>query len=106
VKNETFTDHPAYQEPINRSRAIITLRKIAGVLVILLLSTPFVVGGGLGVLYASYEIVLFFIQESFEQLALLQKVVQILATIINVLLGVEFFRWGRHLTRPTSREFV
>jgi len=106
IKANTYTNHPAYQEPIIRSEFHNHLRYFFGVIVFVLISMPIVTSGIWAILYGSYELILsIYNMKVFNQLFLFKLLTPVLG-YIGILIGIEFFYWARHLTRATSREFV
>jgi len=83
-----------------------TLRFILGIAIILFIALPLVVSFGLGVPYGVYELVMYIFSGNMEKVKLIMSIISPIMCIGLTLLGVEFFRWGRHMTRATSREFV
>ena len=110
MKNDTqintYTNHPAYQEPIIRTKFHNQVRYILGAFVFVLVSLPLVTSGVLSILYGLYQIALsLYSLDIFNQTFLL-KVLSPVIGYVAILIGIEFFYWARHLTRATSREFV
>jgi len=105
-KVNTYTDHPKYQEPIIRSNAHNIFRYAFGVLVVLIISVPLVIVGLSGFPFSIYELGAAVINHGHNKQEILLLIISPFFSLAIAFVGYEFFKWGRHLTRPTSREFI
>ena len=106
IKVNTYTDHAQYQEPIIRSKFHNTIRYIFGVFVILFISAPLFIGGVSGIPFSIYELGAVVVSNSYNKQELGLIIISPFFSFAIAFVGLEFFKWGRHLTRPTSREFI
>lgn len=102
---DTYTDHPAYQEPVKRSRFHNTARKAFGVILIALAIFLFTIAG-MWLLLTFYA----FFSDTYSvrgmEIGAGFWLTQLFRIFIPGLLGLGLFKYGRHLTRPKSREYV
>jgi len=90
----------------SRSKISIGFRFVGGILVILLLSLPFMIIGGGGVLTSLYAIGEYLLTGDFTKVKTLAHLKVIVGYGALLALGIGAFRWGRHLTKPSSTEYV
>ncbi len=101
----TYTDHPAYQDPIARSDFHNRIRTTCGWMVMVssvvaaifstLLSVYLIYKSGAGLI------------EGFENKYIaISSITKTSAAVVSIWIALRFRQWGRHLTRPTSREWI
>ncbi len=100
----TYTNHPAYQKPIIRSPAHNKIRSICGWLIICIFSIALLLSAS-ACLYSCYKFFML-MPETINRLDILYGLHPIMLSAFMAFLSVRMMQWGRHLTRPTSREFV
>ena len=106
TKVNTYTNHPKYQEPIVRSDLHNKIRYFFGIIIGYIVAIAIVLLGISSILFGIYEIVLAIFNSEIMQQDFLLKILNPVIGYILTLIGIQVFKWGRHLTRKTSREFV
>ena len=104
-KINTYTDHPAYQEPLERSALHNNFRTIAGWLVIIIFFIA-LISTTINALYFSYELIASLVSGFDSKYIFIKLMTKTLMFYVSIWIAIRFMQWGRHLTRPTSREWV
>lgn len=103
---DTYTDHPAYQTPLNRTELHNNLRNIAGWCVIILSFLMLLSCVGF-FLYVSYQFISSVFIQAFEhRMEIVMAFIKPILGCVGGVIALHAMRWGRHLTRPNSREYV
>ncbi len=104
-KVNTYTNHPAYQESIIRSDFHNMIRKIFGIVILvfgILIMASTIITLPLTVI----SVISLLFDEIVSKNEVFLNIFYIPLVMVNAYFGLALFQWGRHLTRPTSREFV
>lgn len=104
-KVNTYTDHPAYQQPVVRSELHNRIRFALGWLVMLvscaaILVFVFEIG------FSLYLIGERTFEGFHDRLEFTSSLSSLAFGVFGLALTLRIGQWGRHLTRPHSREFV
>lgn len=102
----TYTNHPAYQEPLKRSAAHNKLRFFLGVVVMLTIAIPLIAGSALSFPYSIYQLGAYIWGGEYVVAQTAANFISPFIAVLIFFIGIRFFQWGRHLTRPNSREFA
>lgn len=101
----TDTAQPADQVPVIRSDKVNKVRFILGwglmILSVCLVSVKIVTFS-----FTMYKSILNLIEFQFMDSSLLSLSMSIAFTIVVIFMCLRLFQYGRHLTRPASREFI
>ena len=103
---KTYTDHPKYQESIKRSKCHNSIRFFFGLFICIFIALPLTTLSLLAIPYSIHETYQYFYDPAFHKNIAALYIFSPFISMTLVFAGITLFRWGRHLTRATSREFV